>query len=96
LDDPREGTATPHIRVETPYLARAIVRESDAIGAALPTQIEHDVALGDVVTLSLRLPWLKTHYGILRLARRTPSPAVAEFLQVLREVEQEIEAAEQA
>jgi DNA-binding transcriptional LysR family regulator len=96
LDDPREGTATPHIRVETPYLARAIVRESDAIGAALPTQIEHDIALGDVVTLSLRLPWLKTHYGILRLARRTPSPAVAEFLQVLREVEQEIEAAEQA
>jgi DNA-binding transcriptional LysR family regulator len=96
LDDPREGTATPHIRVETPYLARAIVRESDAIGAALPTQIKHDIALGDVVTLSLRLPWLRTRYGILRLARRTPSPATAAFLQVLREVEREIEAAEQA
>jgi DNA-binding transcriptional LysR family regulator len=96
MDDPREGTTTPHIRVETPYLARAVVRESDAIGVALPTQIEHDIALGDVVMLSLRLPWLKTRYGILRLARRTLSPAAIEFLQVLREVEQAIESAEQA
>lgn len=95
-NDAREGTSRPHFRVETPYLARAIVRESDAIGAALPTQIEHDIALGHVVTLPLRLPWLKTRYGILRLARRTLSPAAIEFLQVLREVEQEIEAAEQA
>ena len=96
MDDPREGTTTPHIRVETPYLARAVVRESDAIGVALPTQIEHDIALGDVVMLSLRLPWLKTRYGILRLARRTLSPAAIEFLQVLREVEQAIESAERA
>lgn len=95
LNDPREGTITPHIRVETPYLARAIVRESDVIGAALLTQIEHDIALGHVVRLPLRLPWLVTRYGILRLARRSLSPATLEFLKVLREVEQEIEAAEQ-
>ena len=95
-NDAREGSSTPHFRVETPYLARAIVRESDAIGAALLTQIEHDIALGHVVTLPLRLPWLTTRYGILRLARRTPSPAAMAFLQILRDVEQEIEAAEQA
>jgi len=95
-NDAQEGTSRPHFRVETPYLARAIVRESDAIGAALPAQIEHDIALGHVVTLPLRLPWLKTRYGILRLARRSLSPAAIEFLQILREVEQEIEAAEQA
>jgi len=95
-NDAREGTSTPHFRVETPYLARAIVKESDAIGAALLTQIEHDIALGHVVTLPLRLPWLKTRYGILRLARRTLSPAAIEFLKILREVEQEIEAAQQA
>lgn len=87
LNDAREGTITPHIRVETPFLTRAIVRESDVIGAALPTQIEQDVALGHLVVLPLQLPWLKTRYGILRLARRTLSPATAEFVQILRDVE---------
>ena len=95
MNNDQEGTITPQFRVETPYLARAIVSESDVISGALPAQIERDVADGRITTLSLRLPWLRTAYGILRLARRTPSPATAEFLQVLREVEQEIEAAEQ-
>jgi len=95
-NDAREGTATPHFRVETPYLARAIVRESDVISAALPVQLEEDVALGRLKILPLRLPWLRSGYGIMRLARRTPSPATSEFLQILREVEQEIEVRERA
>jgi hypothetical protein len=33
------------------------------------------------------MPSLQTGYGIVRLARRTPSPAVMEFLKLLREVE---------
>ena len=37
--------------------------------------------------LPLELPWLKTNYGIIRLANRTPSPAAIAFMQVLREVE---------
>jgi hypothetical protein len=37
--------------------------------------------------LPLRLPWLKTSYGVIQLARRTPSPPLSEFLRILREVE---------
>lgn len=88
--DAREGNGLPHFRVETPYLARAIVMESNVVGVTLPTQVEHDVALGRVVLLPLRLPGLRSAYGILRLARRTLSPAAAEFLCILREVEHEI------
>ena len=65
--------------------------ESDVVGLALPAQIEREVVLGRLVPLPLHLPWLKTSYGILRLAGRTPSPLAEEFLRILREVEQEIE-----
>lgn len=93
--DAREGTSAPQFRVGTPRLARAIVMESDAIGAALPAQVEQDVSLGRLEILALRLPWLRTAYGVLRPARRTMSPATSAFLQILREVEQEIAAEEQ-
>jgi DNA-binding transcriptional LysR family regulator len=81
------GVTAPEIRVDTFPLARRIVMESDAIGGAVPSQIEDSVARGEVVTLPLDLPWLKTGYGIIRLANRTPSPAAESFMQILREVE---------
>jgi DNA-binding transcriptional LysR family regulator len=82
-----DGASTGEIRAETVLLACQIVLESDAISAALPRQIERDVALGKLVILPLEMPSLHTGYGIVRLARRTPSPAVVEFLKLLREVE---------
>jgi DNA-binding transcriptional LysR family regulator len=89
-----EGAAATEFRVETPYLARSIVMESDVLGLALPRQIEHEVALGRLVELRLKVtpPWLTSYYGIIRLARRTPSPAANEFLKVLREFESELDA----
>ena len=89
-----EGAATTEFRVETPSMARSIVTESDVLGLALPPQIEHEVALGRIVELRLKVPppWLTSYYGIIRLARRTPSPAANQFLAVLREVEAEIDA----
>jgi len=88
-----EGAATTEFRVETPYLARSIALESDVLGLALPRQIEHEVALGRLVELRLKVTpaWLTSYYGIIRLARRTPSPAANEFLKVLREFEAELE-----
>jgi len=89
-----EGAATTEFRIEMPYLARSIVMESDILGLALPRQIEQEVALGYLVELRLNVTpaWLTSYYGIVRLARRTPSPAANEFLKVLREVEGEIDA----
>jgi DNA-binding transcriptional LysR family regulator len=86
-NDLPEGASTGEIRAETVFLACQIVLESDAVSAALPRQIERDVALGKLVILPLEMPSLHTGYGIVRLARRTPSPAVMEFLKLLREVE---------
>jgi DNA-binding transcriptional LysR family regulator len=79
--------AAPEIRVGTFDLARRIVMESDAIGIAQFTQIENEVAQGRLVTVPLQLPWLKTNFGIIRLANRTPAPAAIAFMAILREVE---------
>lgn len=81
------GVTAPEIRVDTFALARRIVMQSDAVGGAVPSQIQDSVARGELATLPLDLPWLETAYGILRLANRTPSPAAKAFMEILREVE---------
>jgi DNA-binding transcriptional LysR family regulator len=81
------GVTAPEIRVATFALARRIVMQSDAVGGAVPSQIQDSVARGELVRLPLDLPWLETAYGILRLANRTPSPAATAFMEILREVE---------
>jgi len=81
------GITAPEIRVDTFALARRIVMESDAVGGAVSSQIQDSVARGELVMLPLELPWLKTNYGIIRLANRTPSPAAMAFMEILRDVE---------
>jgi DNA-binding transcriptional LysR family regulator len=74
-------------------VARRIVLESDVIGIAVPSQIARELSDGRFAVLSLAPPWMKTNYGIIRLAGRTPSPACVAFLDLLRDVEQELSAA---
>jgi DNA-binding transcriptional LysR family regulator len=81
------GGAAPEIRVDTFALARRIVMQSDAVGGAVLSQIQDSVARGELVMLPLELPWLKTNYGMIRLANRTPSPAAIAFMEILRDVE---------
>lgn len=90
--DLTEGVAAAEIRTENFSLARQVVLESDAVSAATPHQIATDVALGRLSVLPLDVPWLATAYGIIRLARRTPSPAAVEFLELLRGVEDALQA----
>ncbi len=85
-----DDAAAPQIRVESVGLARRIVIESDAIGIAVFCQIEDEVALGRLAALPLKMPWVKTSYGVIRLARRTPAPAAIAFMDILRDVESEI------
>jgi DNA-binding transcriptional LysR family regulator len=89
-----EGLAEARrIRVDTFSLMLRIVRQTDAIGMASRRMLKDELAAGRVVLLPLDLPWLVTRYGIIQLARRTPSPAAAAFVQLLREVEGEVAAA---
>jgi DNA-binding transcriptional LysR family regulator len=83
-------------RADTFDLIRHLVLESDAVAGAIPSMIAGDVAAGRVVVLPLRLPGLHSAYGIIRLARRTPSPATVAFTQALRDVEAEIAAGDEA
>jgi len=85
------GVTAPEIRVATFALVRRIVMQSDAVGGAVPSQIQDPVARGELVMLPLELPWLETAYGIIRLANRTPSPAATAFMEILREAEGEID-----
>jgi DNA-binding transcriptional LysR family regulator len=87
-----DGTAATAFRVDLPFLAQKIVMESDVLGLAVPKQVEHEVAAGRLAILPLEAPWLKTYYGVVRLARRTPSPSTEAFIKVLHEVEREIDA----
>jgi len=86
-----EGVDVTQFRIDMPYLARRAVMNSDVLGIAVPAQIELELAVGSLRLLPLRLPWLKTSYGVIQLARRTPSPALSEFLRILREVEDEVD-----
>ena len=90
LSNTTAAAAAPEIRVESAGLARRIVIASDAIGIAVPSQIENEITLGQLAALELKLPWVKTNYGVIRLARRTPAPATLAFMEILRDVECEI------
>jgi len=92
-DPARPSFAVRH-RADTFELIRRIVLGSDAVSGAVPAQIEADLAAGRVAVLPLALPGLHTDYGIIRLARRTPSPAAEAFAEELRQVEAEIAAEE--
>lgn len=81
------GVTAPEIRVSDFGLALRVVMASDAVGAAISNQIADACSRGQLVTLPLELPWLKSGYGIIRRADRTPSPAAVTFMDILRDVE---------
>ncbi len=80
------------IEMHTPsvQMIRQVVRQSDAVGLALPAQLRSDVARGDFVELDVDGPAAYTNYGIIRLAHRTLSPAAELFVGLLLEVERDM------
>ncbi len=72
----------PTVQVDTMGLVMDIVAASDAIGIAMPVHILESVKRGDLAVLALDLPYLKSNYGIIRLAGRTPSPAAEAFTRI--------------
>jgi DNA-binding transcriptional LysR family regulator len=83
----------PRIQVNNFELIRRIVLESDAVGLATASQISDDVQAGLLQTLDLLVPGLESNYGVIILAGRTPSPAAEAFVEILRQVEAEVQAA---
>jgi DNA-binding transcriptional LysR family regulator len=83
-------------RADTFALIRSLVLDSDAVAGAIPSMIADDLAAGRVAVLPVQLPGLHSAYGIIGLARRTPSPAAVAFMEELRRTEAEIATAETA
>jgi DNA-binding transcriptional LysR family regulator len=77
-----EDLVVPTVRVDTMGLVMDIVAASDAIGIAMPVHVLPGVQRGDLAVLALDLPFLKSNYGIIRLAGRTPSPAAEAFTRI--------------
>ena len=69
--------------------ARTVVRESDGIGAAVPSQIENQLLSGEFVLLNFQKPWIKPVYGFVFLKNRTVSPAAEAFIEKVIELEKE-------
>jgi DNA-binding transcriptional LysR family regulator len=90
-EQPRAKRTIPDIRVDTFCLVRQIVEFGDAVGVGLASQIRRDVHAGRITILPLKLAWLTTDYGIIRLAGRTPCPLLVEFMHILRKVEGELQ-----
>ena len=77
-----EHLVVPTVRVDTMSLVKDIVAASDAIGIAMPFHVLPSVQRGDLAVLALDLPFLRSNYGIIRLAGRTPSPAAEAFIRI--------------
>jgi DNA-binding transcriptional LysR family regulator len=77
-----DDLVVPTVRVDTMGLVMDIVAASDAIGIAMPVHVLPSVQRGDLAVLALDLPFLRSNYGIIRLAGRTPSPAAEAFTRI--------------
>jgi DNA-binding transcriptional LysR family regulator len=92
----RRPTLAPSIEVNSLDAAKRIARESDALLPATASILAAELASGLLVRLAFDLPVLGAQPALVRLRDRTPSPAALRFLALLRAVEDELLAAEQA
>ncbi len=73
---------------------RAIVIAGQGLSAALPSQLQRELAEGLCVILPVTLPWLTLNYGFITKRSRTLSPPTRVFMDLMREVERELESGE--
>lgn len=71
--------------------AKAIVLNSRALSAAIPSQIERELAEGAFVQLPLETPWLTLNYGFIYKSGRTLAPAATAFMEDVRRIESGIQ-----
>lgn len=90
LRDPVTGDLMPRITTTSIAASRAIVRRTDGVGMAVPSQIAEDIRLGHLVILDVDAATLTTAYGITHLSGRSLSPGASVFVATLKEVEKEL------
>ena len=84
----------PQVLVNSVVLARLIAQESDMLVPGTAAMLADDVAAGRLVRLECSAPAMQTNNGVLYLRERTLSPAARVFIEALRQVEAEAQAAD--
>ena len=85
---------TPQILVNSIVLAQMIEQESDLLVPGTAAMLADDVAAGRLVRLECAAPAMQTNNGLIHLRERTLSPAARVFIEALRRVEAEAQAAD--
>jgi DNA-binding transcriptional LysR family regulator len=92
--DEETGLFYPAVSLEALVLGGGIAAASDAIMLTPISIVAQQLERGELSILDLHLPWQKTAYGFVSKHGRTPSTAALEFMNCVRDVEEEIVAQE--
>lgn len=87
--DPESGHLVPAVEIDDFTTARAVVNNSNGIGAAVPLQIEAQLLSGEFVLLKFQRPWLMPPHGFILLKHRALSPAAEVFMENVTRLEKD-------
>jgi DNA-binding transcriptional LysR family regulator len=85
--DAGSGDYLPPVKVDSIQVAKEVVVQSDAVGAAPLALLAAEIRAGRLQPLPLRPDWLHTRYGFAYLRERQLSPAALAFMAEVRTVE---------
>jgi DNA-binding transcriptional LysR family regulator len=94
--DKSTGDFVPAWEVNAIHAAKHMVASSDAIGAAMLTQIRHELDAGALCLLPIHTPWLRLNYGFIRRRDSATSAGARVFMAALRERETALNSQETA
>jgi DNA-binding transcriptional LysR family regulator len=94
-DRSRNGFA-PAIEVNSLDTAKQVARRSDALFPGSESMLAAQFARGELLRLDYDSPELRSRSALVRLRNRTPSPAALKFMALVRAVEAELIALEEA
>jgi DNA-binding transcriptional LysR family regulator len=92
--DKTTGDFVPAWEVNAIPATKHMVASSDAIGAAMLTQIRHELDTGTLCLVPVHAPWLRLNYGFIRRRDSAVSAGALEFMTALRERETALHAQE--
>jgi len=84
------GDILPHVATTSLHAMREIVQHTDGVGFCPRGPLEADLQAGRLVLLKTNIDLPSTAYGMATLLGRNLSHAALAFMQMMREVEQEL------
>ena len=88
--DPRNMEFVPAVEVDDVGRIGELVADCDALGLVTLSMVEGELESGRLAVIPLTPDWLRLNYGFVHLARRTLSAPAQAYMQIVREMEEEI------